>query len=345
LQPLFSIIVPIYNVEKYLRQCIDSILNQTYEGFELILVDDGSPDNCSSICDDYEALDLRVKVIHQRNAGLAAARNAGLEVARAEYLLFVDSDDWLVDADALDGLSQIISESSADLILYPILKYYEKNGKQMPLIQSDLLRPEVKDKLWHEAATDMIKTNQYRASAWNKAVKRKIVENNDLRFPKGRLNEDNNWCADLLLFAETFDYFEKPLYVYRQREGSCRLSHKTIEDSVYNLELGCAASVDLCEPKRSIILSYYAYEYTLLLGTQFYLESVDRSRITALKWLLAYDVCDKVKEVNKLVSLMGFNAACRLLYLYIVLKNTPVFASVLSYKQARKSNTSFASKS
>ena len=92
---MISIIVPIYKVEKYIRQCVDSIINQTYEDIEIILVDDGSPDNCPQICDDYAKTDSRVKVIHKENGGIMSARKAGLKVATGEYIGFVDGDDWI----------------------------------------------------------------------------------------------------------------------------------------------------------------------------------------------------------------------------------------------------------
>jgi len=94
--PFISFIVPVYNVEDYLHECVDSIIGQTCGDWELILIDDGSPDRCPQICDEYAAKDNRIKVIHQRNAGVAAARNAGLDAAQGEWIWFVDSDDWIV---------------------------------------------------------------------------------------------------------------------------------------------------------------------------------------------------------------------------------------------------------
>src|SRR5665647_2657921 len=93
--PLISIIVPIYKVENYIRNCVDSILNQTYKNLEVILVDDGSTDNCGNICDEYSLKDNRIKTIHKKNGGLSSARNAGLDVAKGEYIGFIDSDDWI----------------------------------------------------------------------------------------------------------------------------------------------------------------------------------------------------------------------------------------------------------
>ena len=94
-QPLISIIVPVYNVEPYINKCVDSILSQTYKNLEVILVDDGSPDNCPKICDNYASIDNRIKVIHQKNAGLSVARNNALDICTGEYVAFVDSDDWI----------------------------------------------------------------------------------------------------------------------------------------------------------------------------------------------------------------------------------------------------------
>lgn len=110
----FSIIVPIYKVELYLRQCINSVLNQSYKDFELILVDDGSPDNCPIICDEYASRDIRVKVIHKSNGGLSDARNVGLDVAQGEYVLFLDSDDWWDDVLALEKINLKIKDTDAD---------------------------------------------------------------------------------------------------------------------------------------------------------------------------------------------------------------------------------------
>ena len=116
MKSLVSVIVPIYKVEKYLNKCVDSIINQSYKNLEIILVDDGSPDKCGEICDKYAEKDSRVKVIHKENGGLSDARNAGIDIAKGDYLLFVDSDDWITSnicevliKNANDNLSDIIA--------------------------------------------------------------------------------------------------------------------------------------------------------------------------------------------------------------------------------------------
>lgn len=113
--PKLSIIVPVFRVEKFLARCVDSILTQTYRNIEVILVDDGSPDNCPRICDDYSRVDTRVRVIHKLNGGLCSARNAGLDVANGDYITFVDSDDW-IEPDAYLGLMSKCIEYQADIV-------------------------------------------------------------------------------------------------------------------------------------------------------------------------------------------------------------------------------------
>lgn len=143
--PELSIIVPVYKVEKYLHKCIDSILNQTFRDFELILIDDGSPDNCGAICDEYAAKDGRIKVIHQENAGVSAARNAGLDIATGTYLGFVDSDDW-IEPEMYEKLVDAIRENNRDVAICGVSYVHENSERdydgfvaEQELTQEDLI--------------------------------------------------------------------------------------------------------------------------------------------------------------------------------------------------------------
>ena len=135
---LISVIVPVYNVEKYLNQCVDSILNQTYKNFELILVDDGSPDNCPAICDEYAKLDARVKVIHKENGGSSSAREVGLSNSLGSYFMFVDGDDW-IDAETLFVTVNKAKETNADCVMFSYVKEYERNSIPVYIYNNDLL--------------------------------------------------------------------------------------------------------------------------------------------------------------------------------------------------------------
>lgn len=137
LNPVVSVIVPVYKVEKYLDRCVQSILNQTMKDFELILIDDGSPDKCGMICDNWKNKDARIKVIHKENGGLSSARNAGLSIAKGDYIAFIDSDDW-VSVDYLEYLYYLIEKYKVDYVecvLYPIHHYEMKKFNEKEVLK------------------------------------------------------------------------------------------------------------------------------------------------------------------------------------------------------------------
>ena len=176
--PLFSIIVPIYDVERYLTQCIESVLAQDYSNYELILVDDGSPDNSIDICIKYAKQYSNIVVIHKINGGLSDARNAGIQIARGEYLMFLDSDDYWEGTNILSDLANI-SKENPDLITYDLTFSYKDNKKEH--------YPISKDGLSGNYITDfylLTNRNIYRPSACNKVIKRKIIIDNQLFFSK-----------------------------------------------------------------------------------------------------------------------------------------------------------------
>lgn len=128
----FSVIVPIYKVEKYVRKCIESILSQTYEDYELILVDDGSPDNCPSICDEYAEKDRRIIVIHKSNGGLVSARNIGVQTASGDYICYVDGDDWIQNNFLETIYNRGISQDNPDMVVFGALRQYENHQVKIP---------------------------------------------------------------------------------------------------------------------------------------------------------------------------------------------------------------------
>lgn len=186
-RPDISVIVPVYKVEPYLRKCLDSILAQTLRNVEIILVDDGSPDHCGAICDEYAAKDDRITVIHQQNAGASAARNAGLRIATGRYLAFVDSDDWLED-DMYEYLLSLAEETKADLVQCGI--FWEENGQT----EKQFVLPEDKQISGVRAFTEE-DWKSFSNSASNKLYRADAAQ--DVRFP-----EDCSWGEDLLYNIE-----------------------------------------------------------------------------------------------------------------------------------------------
>ncbi len=208
----FSVIVPVYNVERYLDKCIASLLAQTYTDYELILVDDGSTDQSGELCDGYAAHHERVRVIHQQNKGLGGARNTGLEAALGQYLLFVDSDDY-VDVDMLQLLSACLEKNPCDMLMFDHRAVYE-DGQQGALYTCPL-------EAGIPLKTTAVKSLLSFSGACNRVFSRRIFTESGIRFPDRLWYEDLRTVPKLFLFADTVYYYnEKPLYFYLQRGGS-----------------------------------------------------------------------------------------------------------------------------
>lgn len=211
-----SVIVPIYKVEKYIDQCIQSILEQTFSDYEVILVDDGSPDNCGIICDEYAKRDKRVHVIHQKNGGISAARNAGLNSffcnVDNKYVTFIDSDDW-ISAYYLEQLYTTAIMTDADIVScdYSSKQLVENNGKT----NSDNIRIfSGKNALIERYKGDA----QIRVSSWGKLYRRNLLEG--LNFPEGKIHEDQWFSTMAYYFANRTVFLNDKLYFYRLRNDS-----------------------------------------------------------------------------------------------------------------------------
>jgi glycosyltransferase involved in cell wall biosynthesis len=203
---LISVIVPVYNVENYIKRCVDSIRNQTYSNLEIILVDDESPDNCPRICDEYTTLDKRIKVIHQKNAGLSGARNSGIDIAGGEYLAFVDSDDFL-SLDFIQTLYEAILDTHSEIamckyeyVLGNVMTQSHKTGESVVYSGIDLIQ--------NMYSPD----GAFFVVAWNKLYKKTLFES--IRYPKGRIHEDEATTHRLYYEAKQAVFIERYLYGY-----------------------------------------------------------------------------------------------------------------------------------
>lgn len=216
---LISVIVPVYRVEKYLDRCIKSILSQTYRNLEIILVDDGSPDDCGKICDRYAGLDHRITVIHQMNSGSSGARNTGLGIAHGEYVCFVDSDDE-IDPQMIETLYRAISCRNDDLALCGHQQVKGNTAPQAFQPDSAPMRYMTSDELWQEVFSRM------NNAVWNKLYRRDLIGN--LRFPAGVIHgEDLIFNLKYLIGCESAVLIDAPLYHYYTRPGS-------VTNSVFN---------------------------------------------------------------------------------------------------------------
>lgn len=223
IMPEISIIVPVYNVEKYIHRCIDSILAQTFTDFELILVNDGSPDQCGKICDRYAENDTRIKVIHKKNGGLSDARNFGLEIAQGDFIGFVDSDDY-IEKDMYEKLIKACKDSNLKLAMCGRYKVLGEELKPIFSFQGH--------KIWEsrEAIEKLLTWDNIDSSACDKLFSRDLFEK--LRFPVGKYNEDIYIMTQIIHQAEKIVHIGEAKYYYFHRTDSItteRFSEKKLD--------------------------------------------------------------------------------------------------------------------
>ncbi len=211
-----SVIIPIYNVEKYLKKCIDSVINQSYKNLEIILVDDESPDNCPAICDDYAKKDDRIVVIHKKNGGLSDARNHGLEISTGEYIMFLDSDDY-INTDTVQKMYDRITADNSDLAIANML-YVDESGVGLTSLNNNM---SIKDELINgDTALDRLtedKSGCY-VVAWNKLYKKSLFDK--LRFTVNKLHEDEFIVHKIFYRCQNISCIKEPLFNYLQRSSS-----------------------------------------------------------------------------------------------------------------------------
>lgn len=335
--PLISLIIPVYNVENYLDECINSILNQTYQKLEIILIDDGSTDNSPSICDEYAKKDPRIIVIHKQNGGLSSARNAGIEIAHGKYLCFVDSDD-VVHPQYCELLLKHAQISNSDICCCKVLRFdeilliSEKRVKQIDDVQNDSVP-------FFHFFTQQI-DHLFEIGVWNRIYKLKLFDN--IRFKNSVLHEDIFFSGDLFdLNISTVATIDCELYYYRQRQNSiigsqlknseCNPDRVSAGDYIY--EKAKANNFDNLNSCLSYALDYPwsfvdgIYVHFKFKQNKVFLRELKRfckKHANAIKHNDRYDNIKKhrIKLFSRSLILYGLNAYTRLLrvYVYHILK-------------------------
>lgn len=262
---LVSIIIPVYNVEEYLKQCIDSAINQTYKNLEIWLVDDGSKDSGGKICDEYRELDSRIRVIHKENGGLSSARNAALDLMKGEYVYFLDSDDF-ISLDLIETYINLAEKYNVDVVMGTSYEFYgniDTNGHINPNIhpekfsKTEALKLMLLDeKLYHSAAGPLFKSDLY----------------TDIRFPIGMLYEDYATTYYVILKCQSVLYIDDNRYYYRMRPGSIMNSKVTERDMVI-LDIADNVSNDMV--KEYPELENYAIRKKIVVNLKFYSRILD----------------------------------------------------------------------
>lgn len=206
--PLVSVIIPVYNVEQYLERCIISICRQTYENLEIILIDDGSKDRSGDICEEMKNMDDRIHVIHKYNGGLSSARNIGIEYASADYLVFVDSDDWL-DLNMIELLYDVHISTNADIVECSYRNIYSDSIKEETSCSGAIIEG---DNIF--ALEAMLDWKYFKPVAWNKLYKRNVIS--DIRYPVGKIHEDEFTTYKYMFNAKKLAYIDISKYNYNR---------------------------------------------------------------------------------------------------------------------------------
>lgn len=328
-EPTVSVIVPIYKVERYLDQCVRSVLGQTFQGLELILVDDGSPDGCGAMIDGYAAEDARVVVIHQENQGLSGARNAGLARARGDYVGFLDSDDYWEGADSLERCVAALRERpDTDVLFFDALRFYESTGEKI-----------FGDEVWEaqrvggasnaEALHYMLEISDVRPSAWSKLIRRQFLLDNELQFRLGIFSEDVEWFLRLVTHPAKYDYLPLPFYMYRKnRAGSITntIGRANVEHLFATVLRSSQEMLnsDATPAFKTDYLSYCFYQFTIALGFYGGLSRSDRAALrhtlTEAKFLVGYHHYGRSKAVARMARLLGLQVTAWVLHTFLQLR-------------------------
>lgn len=319
-----SVIVPVYNVEKYLPTCVESIISQTWQNIEVILVDDGSTDSSSIICDKYAEQNDVVTVIHKKNGGLSDARNVGLNASSGDYVTFIDSDDFLDDCKAIEEIiNRLNNLPDVDVICYNRKNFFQKENILRPLPQypDSVVNALNKD----EAIVALIGSGMFPMSACTKLIRRNFLIKNDIRFIKGITSEDIPWFIEIVSRCNNILFINTWPYVYRRQVETSitySYSYNKFKSLLWVLEHEIEEVSKV--PKNNIknaLLSFLAYEWSILLAQTYYMDkarkSESRNHLKQYKWLLKYDLNPKVKIVRVCCVFMGENITAKILAWYI----------------------------
>ena len=324
--PLFSIIIPVYNVEKYLNKCVDSVLNQTFTDFEVILVDDGSPDNCPAICDSYAEKDKRVRVIHKQNGGLSDARNTGIKNSAGKYLISLDSDDYWNDYNALLQLSQKVN-SHYDIIMFGCTDWNIQTGEKN--ISKDgynieLLENSGKQEILHY----LFSQKMIPGGANIFAVSSKIIKDNSIKYKKGICSEDYDFIMSILFCCNSFSAINNPFYIYRKgRKDSITSSSfsKITYGITYTIDKWYKISNEIDDDQvKADVLNYLAFIYSTALVSLGRAKKHENQEVIKIlskhKFILKHAYWNNVKLIRLFVSVFGIKITSKMLKAYFKIK-------------------------
>lgn len=312
----FSIIVPVYNVENYIKQCVESILNQSFKNFELILVNDGSTDSSGEICSEYMKKDKRVKVIQQSNGGASKARNTGLKNALGEFVYFIDSDDYLAHNNVFEKIKDIIlNDNSVDIIKIKQIAFKDNTDNFYSIYRYNHIGI-IDDQTGLDAMFNLCETNQMVVSVYSYFIRKEILLTNNIYFIEGVYSEDINWIPRVFIVAGRVKVLDEFVYCRRQnRPGQITFKANLKRD------LDCASILDNwfkqsnSVPFKNNINTKYFWNYLsniyigVISNQYLYKGNEAKQRIRELakyKYILEYNTNPSYRKFNIIYKFLGF---------------------------------------
>ena len=289
----FSIIIPAYNVADYLENCVESILKQTYDNYEIIIVDDGSTDETGKVADELLKQSKQINVVHQSNGGASKARNTGMKRATGDYILFLDGDDFWSDS---HFLKQIVSELTiklVDFIIFGYSYYYDNEIKESPISR-------LKD------LGEATNYGLFNGPNWNKCISKKLI-NKGLSFPEDLVSEDSLYCSSIMKRMESFSVITSTQYMYRQnRAGSLTnvVKERNVLDTLEGISRGLSDEKSLSEVKRKALNTYFTISYISILpyAKPYLFNQEIRNLLIQYKYLLKNSSHINNKSFKRIIS-------------------------------------------
>lgn len=327
MNPLISIIIPVYKVEKYLQQCIESIISQTFKDYEILLIDDGSPDSCPTLCDSFSEKYSFIRVIHKENGGSSDARNVGIKNAKGEYLIFVDSDDYWDGEDSLQKLAKTINNDKPDLVLYGCKDYFVKeniiqvsrNGYNVEFLKTHDI---------NENIEYLFKHNLFPGAAWLLAVKKSLLLEYEIFFVKGIKAEDYDWLINLFMHIDTVSALDIPFYIYRKGRNDSitgTSDFRSLMSLYFIIDKWYMKLLDLKSSVSYLFLDYLSYLYILSLVIYVKLPQEEKKKayleVKKRIFILNYSLRRSLKLISTVNKIFGIKAIIFLLNLRVKLSN------------------------
>lgn len=302
----FSIIIPAYNVADYLENCVESILKQTYDNYEVIIVNDGSTDETGKIADDLSLQFKQINVIHQSNGGASKARNTGMKEVVGDYILFLDGDDFWSDIYFLDQVASELNKQLVDVVIFGYSYYYDNEIKEIPVSRlNDLIE-----------ATNF---GLFNGPNWNKCISKELI-NKELSFPEDLVSEDSLYCSSIMKMMKSFSVINSTQYMYRQnRVGSLTnvVKERNVLDTLKGISRGLSDEKSLSEVKRKALNTYFTISYISILpyARPYLFNQEIRDLLIQYKYLLrnSSHINNKsFKMTGIFASILGINISTRL---------------------------------